>query len=78
MRKLGKIELQKAVVLESTEMKKIYGGSGAYGSSCCAYSTSASGSSFTCIWGAPSAEFMAGPSGWWACGTLQIKSFCRC
>lgn len=80
MKKLSEIKLHDAVVLENREMKAIYGGSGGASDSCCAYSTSSSGSSFTCVpyGGAAEAEFMAGPNGWWGCNTAIIKQVCGC
>ena len=80
MKKLSKIKLHDAVVLENRVMKVIFGGSGSAGN-CCSYSNSSSGSNFTCINGGGSpteAEFMAGSGGWWACNSSVVKSTCGC
>lgn len=78
MKKLSKIKLQSAVVLDNQEMKMIFGGSGSGGSGVCAYSTTYTGSAVCLLnGGAQGAEFMAGSGGWWCCGCDEAIRACR-
>jgi len=75
MRKLNKIRLQNAVVLENREMKQVLGGSG---SQVCAYSNTHTGVAL-CVplgGGADQAEFWAGSGGWWCCNCAEAYNAC--
>lgn len=76
MKKLRKIKLHDAVVLENREMKMIFGGSGS-SSEACAYSTTIHGPAVCCINCTPAqTEFMAGSGGWWGCNSPEAYKAC--
>lgn len=75
MKKLSKIKLHDAVVLENREMKMIFGGSGS--NEVCAYSTTYLGPAICLPFGgATGAEFMAGSGGWWCCNCAEAIQAC--
>lgn len=85
MKKLSKIKLQNAVVLENSEMKAIYGGSGGAGGSggmgddgiCMAVGDyTSSGGMALCTNDSERAIAFSGESGWWCCNCQEAIDRC--